>query len=106
MPDDSMYPDDAPPTASADSVPDKPEEKDNEKGYEGHTELVSKKLLDVDEDSTVKPGDEFVLQVVKDWGNEVELKYAPKKESKTPDDKMSADEELDSMESSSMKGKS
>jgi hypothetical protein len=39
---------------------------------EPHTELVSKKLL---LGQSVKPGDKVTLTVVKDYGDEVELKY-------------------------------
>lgn len=93
-----MYPEGDDPSSPPQKEKDDQDEKDD-----GHTELVSKKLLDVDEDTEVKPGDEFVLQVVKDYGSEVELKYAPKKEKETPKEEMSSDEELDSLDS--MKGK-
>jgi len=60
---------------------------------EPHSELVSKKLLS---GKSVKPGDKVVLTVVKDFGDEVELKYSTEsKESEKPE--MTEDEELDAL---------
>ena len=60
---------------------------------EPHSELVSKKLLS---GKSVKPGDKVVLTVVKDFGDEVELKYSTEsKESEKSE--MTEDEELDAL---------
>jgi hypothetical protein len=62
------------------------------KEVEGYTELVSKKLL-LGKDAKV--GDKVILTVVKDYGDEVELKYSTaSSESK---ETMSEDEELDAL---------
>ena len=88
MNDSEMYP--AMDEPKAEKTPD------NKPEVEGHTELVSKKLLGLKEDEEANEGDEFVLQVVKDYGDEVECKYAPKKpETKS---EMSPNEELDMMD--------
>ncbi len=66
-------------------------EKDEKPEVEGHTELVSKKLLG---GKDFKPGEEVVLKVVRDYGDEIEVSYAPEK----PKGKgMSEDEELDAL---------
>ena len=60
---------------------------------EPHSELVSKKLLS---GKSVKPGDKVILTVVKDFGDEVELKYSTEsKESEKSE--MTEDEELDAL---------
>lgn len=56
---------------------------------EPHSELVSKKLL---LGKSVKPGDKVILTVVKDYGDEVELKYSKSEEAEETG--MTADEEL------------
>lgn len=56
---------------------------------EPHSELVSKKLL---LGKSVKPGDKVILTVVKDYGDDVELKYS--KGDEAEETGMTADEEL------------
>jgi len=82
---DSLYSEDE--SDSSDSTADT----DKDTAVEPFTELVSKKLL---EGKTVKPGDKVILTVVKDFGDEVELKYSTEK-AKEPE--MSEDDELDSL---------
>lgn len=66
-------------------------EADKAEAVEPFTELVSKKLLS---GKTVKPGDKVILTVVKDFGDEVELKYSTEK---ADEPEMSEDDELDSL---------
>ncbi len=47
-----------------------------DKGAEPHTELISSKLL---MGKSVKPGDKLILEVVKSYGDEVEVKYGSEK---------------------------
>lgn len=66
------------------SAPDAVEETEAEAdpdAVEPHSELVSKKLL---MGKAVKPGDRVVLEVVKDYGDEVELRYASEEEEESP----------------------
>lgn len=84
---ESLYSEEEPSSSSSESS--KPDEK--EKDVEDHTELVSKKLLGGKE---VKEGDEIVVQVVKDYGDEVEVRYAPAKPDNKEPHGMSEDEEL------------
>jgi hypothetical protein len=67
-------------------------EVEDTKEVEGYTELVSKKLL-LGKDAKV--GDKVILTVVKDYGDEVELKYSTA--SSEPKETMSEDEELDAL---------
>lgn len=56
----------------------KPEESVDEENAGQETALVSNKILSPEGES-LKPGDEIVLQVVKNYGDECEVKYAPHK---------------------------
>ena len=66
-------------------------EKEEKSEVSPHSELVSKKLL---MGKSVKPGDKVILTVVKDYGDEVELKYAMEGSEKEP---MSEDKELEEL---------
>jgi len=57
-----------------------PEESEAETKAEPHTELITSKLL---MGKSVKPGDKLILEVVKSYGDEVEVKYGS--ESSKPD---------------------
>lgn len=61
-----------------------------EASTEPATELISSKLI---MGKSVKPGDKVVLEVVKTYGDEVEVKYAS--EGKKPS--MTEDEELEAL---------
>lgn len=74
------------------AVVESPETPEVESGVEGHTELVTKKLL-LGKD--VKPGDKVILTVVKDYGDEVELKYETESSDSKETVEMTEDEELD-----------
>lgn len=103
--DDELYPQDEPDEKGEGTPTDKSETKDkNEDKDDSHTELVGKKLLDLDEDDEIKPGHKCTFEVVRDWGDSVEIRYLKKSKKKESDDdeKMSADDELDSIESGSM----
>lgn len=82
---DSLYSEEEP-----DSSTDKSDTKE-ESEVEGHTELISSKLINGKE---VKKGDRIVLTVVKSYGEDIEVKYGSEKSEK-PD--MSEDEELDAL---------
>ena len=87
-----------------DSAPVKaPEEKqsvdqDNEEAVE-ETALISNKILSP-EGEPLKEGDEIVLQVVKNYGDESEVKYAPKKgeDEKTTETATSPEEDFAAMD--------
>ncbi len=74
------------------AVVESPETPAEESGVEGHTELVTKKLL---MGKDVKPGDKVILTVVKDYGDEVELKYETESSDSEETAEMTEDEELD-----------
>ena len=67
------------------------------KDVEGHTELVSKKLLGIRDDEEVKPGDEFVVSIVAQHGDEYEVKYATKEKAPSKPPVMSEDDQLSAM---------
>ena len=70
-------------------APDKaPEDK-----TEGHTELVGKKLLGIGDDTEVKPGQRYTVEVVAMHGDQVECRSAKAEESKP----MSEDDQLSAM---------
>jgi hypothetical protein len=70
-------------------------EKAPEKKVEGHTELVSKKLLGIGDEEMPAPGTEFVLKLVKLHGDQAEVSYSTKEESKP--ETMSEDQQLAAM---------
>ena len=87
---ESLYDD-----GSDSTKPEEAPEKGAEDEVEGHTELISKKLLGGKE---FKPGEEVVLKIVKDYGDQVEVKYATEKGgAEKPMHEMSEDEELDAL---------
>lgn len=59
-----------------DAQPESIDRENEEKGED--TALISNKILSP-EGEPLKTGDEIVLQVVKNYGDECEVKYAPKK---------------------------
>lgn len=83
---DSLYSEEEP-----DSSTDK-SDTDKESEVEGHTELISSKLIKGKE---VKKGDRIVLTVVKHYGEDIEVRYASEKSDKSPE--QDADEELDAL---------
>lgn len=87
---DSMY-------GSQDQAPVKaPLESDHEDEGEA-TAVIDNKVLSP-EGEPLKEGDEIVVQVVKNYGDESEIKYAPKKGGESEGGEgMGADAELDSM---------
>lgn len=83
---DSLYSEEEP-----DSSTDKSDTKE-ESEVEGHTELISKKLIN---GKTVKKGDKVILTVVQDFGDDVEVSYRTEKSSGNSE--RDADEELDAL---------
>lgn len=81
---DELYSEDESDSPASTSESDTPE-------VEAYSELVSKKLLS---GKSVKPGDKVILTVVKDFGDEIELKYSTEK---ADEPEMSEDDELDSL---------
>lgn len=71
------------------SEPSMPEESESSEAPEPHTELISSKMVMGKE---VKPGDRIILEVVKNYGDEIEVKYGS--EEKEKPSSMSEDEEL------------
>lgn len=109
MPDDEMegmYPSSeasaetpAPEGEEAEGGEETPESIDQEEA-EGDTAMIDNKVL-APEGEPLKEGDEIVLVVVKNYGNESEIRYAPKKSGKEvqPSGSMAeANSELDSMD--------
>ena len=73
---DGLYSEDSEqPSTSEESSPEE-SEGGEEKMAEPHTELISSKLL---MGKSVKPGDKLILEVVKSYGDEVEVKYGSEK---------------------------
>lgn len=72
-------------STSDDTAPD--ESEGETKMAEPHTELISSKLL---MGKSVKPGDKLILEVVKSYGDEVEVKYGSEK----PEPDTSEDDQL------------
>ena len=67
------------------------------KEVEGHTELVSKKVLGIGEDEDIKPGTEFVVSLVAMHGDQAEIKYATKEKAPSKPPVMSEDDQLSAM---------
>lgn len=93
---DSIYSDEA-------ETPESPKEEAtetvDEESAESNTAVVDNKVLSPDGEP-LKEGDEIVLKVVKNYGGECEVTYAPKKggsEKSSKSDMDSANEELDAM---------
>lgn len=76
---DSGYGADAAPKESPE--PKQSVDKENEEAGE-ETALVANKILSPDGE-TLKEGDEIVVKVVKNYGDECEIAYAPKKDHQT-----------------------
>lgn len=70
----------------------KPAESIDRETAEADTTIVPNKILSP-EGEPIKPGDEIVLQVVENFGEESSVKYAPKKEG---DGESYSDEESES----------
>lgn len=87
---DSMY-------GSENKAPVKPPTNSEEEDMGGATAVIDNKVLSPDGEP-LKEGDEIVVQIVKNFGDECEVKYAPKKGGESEGGEgMGADEELDSM---------
>ena len=100
MPDDEMegmYPSSEETTAetpSSESEEETPESVDEEEA-EGDTAVIDNKVL-APEGEPLKKGDEIVLVVVKNYGGESEVRYAPKSAKKESSSGMTeANDELD-----------
>lgn len=113
MPED-YYPDDG-----ENDEPTRSKSKSRSSEDDPRTELVSKRLLSLDEDEEVKEGKVCKFRVVKDWGDSVELEYVSKskteseptndeeKDEEDSDDdaeEPSANDEIDQIEAASLKG--
>lgn len=85
--------DDAQDTAS-------PPEETDETETAANTAVVDNKVLMGADGRPPKEGDEIVVRVVKVYGDESEIEYAPAKggEKPTPPSEMTANQEFDSME--------
>lgn len=69
--------DNAAPVTPPDSAPAGPEESVDRENEEGNTAVISNKILSPDGEP-IKEGDEIVVRVVKNYGDESEIEYAPK----------------------------
>lgn len=75
---DSLY-GEGPASETAETPSSQPESVDQEEQETGEqTAVISNKILSPDGEP-LNPGDEIVLQVVKNYGDESEVKYAPHK---------------------------
>lgn len=86
---DSMY-------GSQDQAPVKAPTESEHDDEGGATAVIDNKVLSPDGEP-LKEGDEIVVQVVKNYGDECEVKYAPKKGGGSESEGEDADAELDSM---------
>lgn len=68
----------------------------DEESAESNTAVVDNKVLSPDGEP-LKEGDEIVLKVVKNYGSECEVEYAPANGGSPKSDMDSANEELDAM---------
>lgn len=104
---DGMYPSSeapdettAPEGEGMEGEEESPESIDEEEA-EGDTAVIDNKVL-APEGESLKEGDEIVLVVVKNYGGESEVRYAPKKKSgkevQPPGMMAEANSELDSMD--------
>lgn len=64
---------------SSDTETPSPRESVDRENEEGNTTLVPNKILSPDGEP-INEGDEIVVRVVKNYGDESEIEYAPKKE--------------------------
>jgi len=85
---DSLYSEESDEASTSDESADTAEKPE----VEPHSELISSKLVMGKE---VKPGDQIILEVVKSYGDEIEVKYASKE--KSSEDSMSEDAELEAL---------
>lgn len=93
---DSLYPSDEKPAAET-------EQKPTEEDENAETAVIDNKILSP-HGEPLKPGDEIVVQVVKNYGTESEVKYAPHKkdEGGKNSDMDDADKEIESMDNPGM----
>lgn len=84
--DDGLYGDEAPPKAGAKTV--------DEQNEDSAVTLIPKSLL---AGKKFNPGDEVVLQIVADHGDQVEVKYAPEKPGADSETEPTEDDDLKSM---------
>lgn len=94
---DPMYGSTEPVRAPEDMGGEEPESVDQENAEEGQqTAIVSNKILSP-EGEPLKEGDEIVVKIVKNYGDESEIAYAPKEGAESDEaqtsDKMGADTE-------------
>lgn len=87
------YGSEAPPAPAGEEAPSEEQAPEDEAGES--TAIISNKVLSPDGEP-INEGDEIVLQVVKNYGDESEVKYAPKEEGgeETPSTQSSPAEEL------------
>lgn len=90
---DSLYGEGAPAGGSQETTTDQEEA---ETAEEANTAVVPLKVLQSKEGEPVKEGDEIVVRVVKTYGDECEIMYAPKE--KTPESEQSDNAELESLD--------
>lgn len=75
----------------------------DEENATAQTALISNKILSP-EGEPIKPGDEIVLQVVKNYGDESEVKYAPHKEGTGEESESTPEKDFAMMDKESMMG--
>lgn len=92
----------APPKAGEEGPPREPETTDEETAESENTAILPNKVLMSPGGEMPKEGDEIVLQVVRVYGDEAEVRYAPKKEPGPDEGPMSSDGEIDALDKTEM----
>ena len=92
----------APPKAGEEGPPREPETTDEETAESENTAILPNKVLMSPGGEMPKEGDEIVLQVVRVYGDEAEVRYAPKKEPGPDEGPMSSDGEIDALDKPEM----
>lgn len=87
MNDEDLYVEDQEEVEEKEQPETQTESEPKEKEYP--SELVARKALSVKEGQDLKPGDTFTFEVVKDFGDEVEIRCSHKKKSKSEDEELS-----------------
>lgn len=95
-----LYDEVKPPAESAGKSPTESESVDEEMA-EGSTAVVPNKVLTGPDGEPPKEGDEIVLKVIKNYGDESEVAYAPSKPAE-PSQMSEANDELDAMDKEMM----
>lgn len=89
-------------TAAAESAPAKAaDETVDQENAEEMTALVSNKILSP-EGEPLKEGDEIVVKIVKNYGDESEIMYAPKKEQTGTEEPMTEEPSTEAKELSAL----